>query len=67
MGKYDDVPIHKLKWVLDIEYQEDFPDSQLHLSCVSCLDILTALAVGYRHIHGKKARIVKVEIVKTDN
>jgi len=54
------VPIYKINWVINIEYHEKHPDSQLHISCADCPDILSALAKAQRHIYGIRAHIVGI-------
>jgi hypothetical protein len=49
------VPLYKIEWVIDLEYYEKHPDSQLHISCADYPDILSVIAHAQRHIFGIKA------------
>jgi len=43
-----DYALRDLEWVIGIKYALH-PDSELHISCLECVDILSALAKAVRH------------------
>ena len=54
------VPLYKRSWVISLEYYNDCPDSEFHVSMVDYPTILAALAQAQQHIHGMDAYVVGI-------